>query len=161
MQHFAYLLLLALLTPCATAEESSKSSVLFTNVMVWDGKSEALVDADVVVVGNMIDQVSTEPLAGIASTSMKIIDGGGRTLMPGLIDSHLHSNMYMDGTLPEFQNTTWEEIGARAAAFAQEMLAVGFTTVRDMRGAHDGPKKEKPHEKNIIVCCYNGNFGCL
>jgi imidazolonepropionase-like amidohydrolase len=72
---------------------------------------------------------------------VNVIDGGGRTLMPGLIDSHVHINMYKNGTLPEFQNTTWEEIGARAAAFAQEMLAQGFTTMRDMCGAHEGLKK--------------------
>jgi imidazolonepropionase-like amidohydrolase len=72
---------------------------------------------------------------------VNVIDGGGRTLMPGLIDSHVHINMYKDGTLPTLEDTTWEEIGARAAAFAQEMLAMGFTTMRDMCGAHEGLKK--------------------
>jgi imidazolonepropionase-like amidohydrolase len=72
---------------------------------------------------------------------VKVIDGGGRTLMPGLIDSHTHLNMYKDGTVMTLENTTWEEIGARSAAFAQEMLAMGFTTIRDMGGAHDGLKK--------------------
>ncbi len=69
---------------------------------------------------------------------VNVVDGGGRTLMPGLIDSHVHVNMFKDGTIPGLQDTTWEEIGARAAAFAQEMLAMGFTTVRDMCGAHGG-----------------------
>jgi imidazolonepropionase-like amidohydrolase len=73
--------------------------------------------------------------------TVNIVDGGGRTLMPGLIDSHVHMNGYMDGNILSWQNTTWEEIGARAAAFAQEMLAMGFTTVRDMCGAHEGLKK--------------------
>jgi imidazolonepropionase-like amidohydrolase len=72
---------------------------------------------------------------------VNVIDGGGRTLMPGLIDSHVHINLYRNGTLPEMQDTTWEEIGARAASMAQEMLAMGFTTMRDMCGAHEGLKK--------------------
>lgn len=72
---------------------------------------------------------------------VNIIDGGGRTLMPGLIDSHVHINMYKNGTLATLQDTTWEEIGARAVAMTQEMLAMGFTTLRDMCGAHDGLKK--------------------
>jgi imidazolonepropionase-like amidohydrolase len=72
---------------------------------------------------------------------VNVIDGGGRTLMPGLIDSHVHINMYMNGNILDLQGTTWEEIGARAAAFAQEMLAMGFTTVRDMCGTHEGLKK--------------------
>jgi len=75
------------------------------------------------------------------NVEVNVIDGGGRTLMPGLIDSHVHLNMYVDGTLIELQNSTWEEIGARAAAMAQELLAMGFTTVRDTCGAHDGLRK--------------------
>ncbi len=73
---------------------------------------------------------------------VNIVDGGGRTLMPGLIDSHVHINMYgPTGAITALQDTTWEEIGARAAAFGQEMLAMGFTTVRDMCGAHEGLKR--------------------
>ena len=121
----------------AFAQEPREQGVLFTNVMVWDGTSEALRKADVLVTGNTIAEVSDEPLAVIQSTDMTVIDGGGRTLMPGLIDSHVHLNMYKDGTLLDLQNSTWEEIGARAAAMAKEMLAMGFTTVRDMCGAHE------------------------
>ncbi len=75
------------------------------------------------------------------SVDVEVVDGGGRTLMPGLIDSHVHINMYRPGTVNDLENTTWEEIGARAAAFAQEMLANGFTTIRDLCGAHEGLKK--------------------
>jgi imidazolonepropionase-like amidohydrolase len=72
---------------------------------------------------------------------VNVIDGGGRTLMPGLIDSHIHINGYKDGNILTWNDTTWEEIGARAAAMAQEKLAMGFTTVRDLCGAHEGLKK--------------------
>ena len=75
------------------------------------------------------------------TVKVHVIDGGGKTLMPGLIDSHTHLNMYKDGTVKDLENTTWEEIGARATAFAKEMLAMGFTTIRDIGGAHDGLKK--------------------
>ena len=78
--------------------------------------------------------VQTERGIETKEVDVTVIDGGGRTLMPGLIDSHVHMNGYMDGNIITWQNTTWEEIGARAAAFAQEMLAMGFTTVRDMGG---------------------------
>ncbi|WP_170357384.1 metal-dependent hydrolase family protein [Ruegeria arenilitoris] len=82
--------------------------------------------------------IQTERGIETKEVEVNVIDGGGRTLMPGLIDSHVHVNMYKDGTIPGLQDTTWEEIGARSAAFAQEMLAMGFTTVRDMCGAHGG-----------------------
>jgi len=138
-------LLFVVLTTCLSpaplsAQDPPPHSVLFTNVNVFDGKSEQLIKADVLVVGNKIDTVSTEPLTVIQSTNMTTIDGGGRTLMPGLIDSHIHINAYKNGNILTWQNTTWEEIGARAAAMAQEMLMMGFTTVRDMCGAHEGLK---------------------
>ena len=129
-----------LLSTHLSAQESLPQQYLFRNVNVFDGTSEQLIKADVLVTGNKIDQVSTEPLAVIQSTNMTVIDGGGRTLMPGLIDSHIHTNGYKNGNIITWQNTTWEEIGARAAAMAQEMLMMGFTTVRDMCGAHEGLK---------------------
>ena len=121
------------------AHAETPTQTLFTNVHVFDGVNEKrIANANVLVVDNLIAKVSADP---IAAENARIIDGGGRTLMPGLIDSHVHINMYRDGTIPELQDTTWEEIGARAAAFAQEMLAMGFTTVRDMCGAHAGLRK--------------------
>ena len=77
----------------------------------------------------------------IKQVNVNVINGGGRTLMPGLIDSHTHLNGYKDGNITTLESTTWEEIAARSAAFAQEMLANGFTTIRDMGGAHVGLKK--------------------
>jgi len=134
--------ILALALACGSAlakEADAPTQTLFTNVNVFDGVNEARIEnASVLVEGNLIKEISTETIDAPNAT---MIDGGGRTLMPGLIDSHVHINMYKDGTLPEFQNTTWEEIAARSAAFAQEMLAMGFTTVRDMCGAHDGLKR--------------------
>ncbi len=83
----------------------------------------------------------TETKTETKQVKVNVIDGGGRTLMPGLIDSHVHLNGYLDGNIMTWQYATWEEIGARAAAFAQESLAMGFTTLRDMCGAHEGLKK--------------------
>ena len=86
---------------------------------------------------NTFEQGKTEK----KQVKVNVIDGGGRTLMPGLIDSHVHLNFYKDGIVTDLESSTWEEIGARAAAMANEMLQMGFTTVRDMGGAHDGLKK--------------------
>lgn len=123
------------------AQSTPEQSVLFTNVMVWDGTSDTLRDADVLVTGNKISQISAEPLAVIASTNMTVIDGGGRTLMPGLIDSHVHFNMMVDGGPAGLESKTWEEIGAYAVYAAQEWLQNGFTTARDMCGMHHGLRK--------------------
>ena len=65
----------------AVAQDAS-GPILFTNVNVFDGVNEALIKkANVVVTGNKITAVSTEPLAVAGG---RVIDGGGRTMMPGL-----------------------------------------------------------------------------
>ena len=71
------------------AEDVKPPSVLFSNVNVFDGENEKLIkNANVLVEGNKIKTVST---SRIDTPDAKVIDGKGRTLMPGLIDAHWHS----------------------------------------------------------------------
>jgi len=121
------------------AEEKKPTQVLFTNVNIFDGKSDKLANGmSVLVEGNHIKQLSKDLKAGDGAT---VIDGGGRTLMPGLIDSHSHFNMNVDGGATKMEGLRWDEIASRAAAQAADWLADGFTTVRDMGGTADGLKK--------------------
>ena len=75
--------------PSATfAEESTNSQVLFTNVNIFDGKMNTLaMGRDVLVEGNVIKKIGKGLKANDGAT---VIVGGGRTLMPGLIDGHAH-----------------------------------------------------------------------
>ena len=78
--------------------------------------------------------------------SVHVIDGGGRTLMPGLIDAHVHLNMQFigygtDRGIQGAQLMTWEELGALAYEAAQEYLPAGVTTVRDLCGTSQGMRK--------------------
>ncbi len=130
--------------PKALAQDSAlaPSQTLFTNVNVFDGVQNTLFKADVLVVNNRIETVSREPLAAIQSSSMRVIDGGGRTLMPGMINSHTHlTHTFALGGVKGFEASTWEEIGAYATSSAREQLMNGFTTVRDMGGMADGFKR--------------------
>jgi len=71
----------------AAQAASPEGPTLFINVNVFDGVSETLIkNANVVVTGNIITAVSTEDLAVAGG---RVIDGGGRTLMPGLADTHV------------------------------------------------------------------------
>lgn len=77
---------------------------------------------------------------------VNVVDGGGRTLMPGLIDMHVHLNMQFIGSgndrgIQGAQLLTWEELGALAYRSAQEYLPAGVTTVRDLCGTSDGIQK--------------------
>ena len=76
----------------------------------------------------------------LAPGSAEIVDCGGRVVMPGLIDSHVHV------MLTSVNTRTLESVPltlgtARAAASMRAMLARGFTTVRDTGGADWGLKQ--------------------
>ena len=65
---------------------------LFQNVRVFDGKGDTVSGpTNVLVRGNLIERISATSIAPQASYT--VIDGGGRTLMPGLIDMHWHTMM--------------------------------------------------------------------
>jgi hypothetical protein len=46
---------------------------------------------NVLVRGNTIEKISKDPIPIDGSSPAKVIAGGGRTLMPGLIDAHWHT----------------------------------------------------------------------
>ena len=74
------------------AEPIEPKLALISNVNIFDGENEKLLrNMHVLVKDNLIETVSDEPLAVIQTTNVTMIDGGGRTLMPGLIDAHWHS----------------------------------------------------------------------
>ena len=130
---FAIILALGICLP----EVAYAEQTLFTKVNVFDGTSESLKSQDVLVEDNLIKLVGSNIDAPEGAT---VIDGGGRTLLPGLIDSHAHFNIN-GANLTHLEGMGWDEIGARAAAEAQDWLADGFTTVRGMGGSAAGLKK--------------------
>lgn len=115
-------------------------STVFTNVDVFDGINNGVMrDAKVLVVGDRIEKVFNGDLEG--DPDHTVIDGGGRTLMPGLIDAHVHLNHFIGGGLAALEATPWDQIASAAAAGARESLMNGFTTVRDAGGLGTGLKK--------------------
>ena len=92
--------------------------------------------ANVVVTDNLITAVSTEPLAIAGGT---VIDGGGRTLMPGLTDCHWHS-MAANISGDVFAAGAGK-LNLVAAQGAEKTLMRGFTSIRDMGGPRIRPKR--------------------
>ncbi len=125
------------LSSSAFAQEAG-FPILFTNVHVFDGVNEARIEnANVLVVENLIAEISTEPLA---VANAQIIDGGGRTLMPGLIDAHVH--MAITEPIADLRdNFDWMYWGATSTVEAEKMLLRGFTSVRDAGGPAMGLQK--------------------
>ncbi len=131
---------LVFFTATAAFAQDTLPQTLFTNVHVFDGVNEARIEnASVLVEGNLIKEVSTEAIDAPDAT---VVDGGGRTLMPGLIDSHVHLNL--TGLFTSFggaEYANWDGVGAMAVANARDYLMDGYTTVRDACGQGDAMKK--------------------
>jgi imidazolonepropionase-like amidohydrolase len=117
------------------AQNEAPAQVLLTNVQIFDGVNAERMAGNVLVEGNLIKQVSAEAINAPGAT---VIDGGGGTLMPGLIDNHVHL-MLPGPTLPAMEaNSTWEDIAIHGVAQSEMYLMQGFTTVRDAGGANAG-----------------------
>ena len=113
---------------------------LFNNVRIFDGKAEGLSDtSNVMVRGNIIERVSSASIQPPADANVTVIDGGGRTLMPGLIDAHVHAFAIR----PTPAQAIGGDVGYNnivAGAEATDTLLRGFTTVRDVGGPTFGLK---------------------
>lgn len=70
---------------------------------------------------------------GTHEVAVKTIDGGGRTLMPGLIDMHSHLCIH-EGMLDGRDNWDQMAIGAISQERMRSYLDQGFTTARDAGG---------------------------
>jgi imidazolonepropionase-like amidohydrolase len=123
--------LLGVFATMASGQETPTPRILFTNVHVFDGVSAVRIEnAEVLVEGNLVAEVSTEALP---RDGAQVIDGGGRTLMPGLMDAHVH--LALVRRPDEIRNDVdWMYVGALANEEAEAMLMRGFTTVRDVGG---------------------------
>ena len=74
------------------APSADGGTTLFQNVRIFDGKNATLsAPSNVLVRGNKIETISAQPIAVDRRADTRIIDGGGRTLMPGLSDVHWHA----------------------------------------------------------------------
>lgn len=112
------------------------ASLLFTNARIVDGTAAERPDpVSVLIDGGTIREVAKS----ISVSSAEIVDLKGRTLMPGLIDAHVHTiagiaDLGRNAALPDSLVTV------RSLVIMREMLMRGFTTVRDVGGADFGLK---------------------
>ncbi len=125
----------------ALAQDRPPSGVLFENVRIYSGTADRLSAAsNVLVVGNVIRTISSGPIADPAGVEVQRIRGGGRTLMPGLIDNHWHTMLVR----PLPSQAIESDVGylnLLAGAEAQATLMRGFTSVRDLGGPSFGLKR--------------------
>jgi len=113
------------------------SQLLFKNLNLLDPRwSEPRGGYEVLVEGELIKEVSAKP---IRAAGARVVDCGKRTLMPGLIDCHVHVFL-SEVNIRNLESVPLTLMTARAADLMKGMIDRGFTTVRDTGGADWGIK---------------------
>ena len=113
------------------------SQILFRNLNLLDPKwDEPRGGYEVLVEGETIREVSAKP---IKSRGAQVVDCGKRTLMPGLIDSHVHVFL-TEVNIGHLEAIPLTLMTAKASQLMKGMIDRGFTTVRDTGGADWGIK---------------------
>jgi imidazolonepropionase-like amidohydrolase len=121
-------------------QATQPTTVLFENVRLFDGKSaQRSGPTNVLVRANKIDKISPAAIPIDRSALTQIVNGGGRTLMPGLIDMHWHT-MLVRPTPEQLVTIDVGYLNLEAGAEAFDTLMRGFTTVRDLGGPSFGLK---------------------
>ena len=135
---FVHVTLAAVFAMSAAAQQvaapPAPAVTLFQNVRIFDGKGAQLSAPSFVLVrGNRIERISATPIPTDGPADTVLIDGGGRTLMPGLIDVHWHAFL----ARPTPAAVMADDVGYTnlvASVEATDTLMRGFTTVRDVGG---------------------------
>jgi len=111
------------------------AQILFKNAGLLDPRADAIErGVSVLVEGDAIREVSAKT---IKAPHADVIDCGGRTLMPGLIDCHVHA-MLSEVNIRQLEAIPLTMMTVRAASLVRAMIDRGFTTVRDTGGADWG-----------------------
>ncbi len=108
--------------------------ILFENARVLDVEAGALREGSLLVEGERIVELSEGTLRAAGA---RRIDLAGRTLMPGLIDAHVHCAI-TTLNLAAMTSKPTTLVAHEAGRILNGMLRRGFTTVRDAGGADFG-----------------------
>jgi imidazolonepropionase-like amidohydrolase len=111
----------------------SNNRILINNVQIFNGKDNKIMKGNILIEGNIIKTISSATIATDNTIALKIIDGQGKFLMPGLIDAHVH---LLFESVPQMQAmmSDFAMLNLIAAKAAEKQLLRGFTTVRDLGG---------------------------
>ena len=124
----------------STADAKARPSagaplLLLRNLRLLDPNNDEVRGGhEILIEGDRFRDVSDKP---IKADGASVIDCGGRVVMPGLIDCHVHS-MHSEVYIRRLEDIPLTLNTARAARRVREMLDRGFTTVRDAGGTDYG-----------------------
>jgi len=125
-------LVFSLFAVAAFAADAPPKVVVLRAARLIDGRGGSVVSPAVIVVrGNRI-----ESIGGAVPAAAQVIDLGDMTLLPGLIDAHVHTLLQGDITSEDYDVQLFKESlpyrALRATKALRIALGHGFTTVRDV-----------------------------
>jgi predicted amidohydrolase YtcJ len=97
------------------------STILIRNARIWDEEAGTLFDGAAEIRGNRIARVHRKDVAA-GDGRGDVIDAGGRTLMPGLVEGHCHPSFVGIATNAELGRIPPEEHTLRSAANVKLLL---------------------------------------
>ncbi|TGN24582.1 metal-dependent hydrolase family protein [Empedobacter tilapiae] len=127
------LFVLILLTTTFTFAQTKQ--ILIENVRILDHKASALTQPmNVLVSGQKIEKISFSAIS-VKNQDVVKINGKGKTLMPGLIDVHVHM-VFGSLTMAQMMSPdmSQEVLMSKVGEASHKMLLRGFTSVRDAGG---------------------------
>ena len=124
---------LVLLTGLQTA--ASQEMIVITDVSVIDGTGNPVRPGMTVEIENgRISRIVPSDNATVSDSAI-VLDGAGKYLLPGFIDSNVHTSVYGNSTRRETVVKYGDRNAELALEFAQRQLKYGVTTIRDSYGA--------------------------
>jgi imidazolonepropionase-like amidohydrolase len=128
------------------------TELLIRNARIVDGTAtEPAEPVEIAIEGGRIREVA----ARVGVQADTVLDLKGLTVMPGLIDCHVHviattANLGLNAALPS------SLVAGRSSTMMRNMLMRGFTTVRDLGGADRGLQQavEEGHfvAPRLVIC---------
>ena len=107
---------------------------LFTNVSILDGSGADPYAGEVLVDGNRIQKIAKDG-ESLPRDGGEVVDGGGATLMPGLVESHSHLSFANTSDLESLGAIPAEEHTLLTMKHAKLMLDQGFTSCNSAAAA--------------------------
>lgn len=142
------ILILLLIFDRVTAQQNKQIETGYAiknvNVITMTSSNAVINNATVVVSENRIESIN-----GTIPKNVKIIDGKGKWLIPGLIDTHVH--LATDGYLGQKLPAQIPDISFNTQDIMTPIIANGVTTVLDLDSKMETFAQKKEIEKGYIV----------
>jgi imidazolonepropionase-like amidohydrolase len=127
------LLVLLLAALCLPAVLPAQNTIIYCGKLIDPASLQVRTEMSIIISGNTISDVQKGYVP--AATGDKVIDLKTRTVMPGLIDAHVHLEMET-GANAQLKRFTLDDadVAFQSTVYAKTTLMSGFTTVRDLGG---------------------------